>query len=376
MEMRLARTENGEGTVNRDPVIGSRLVRVLRSIRAAIFHAVRWTPWIAIVAFAAACAYWKPPPLDQSWWLVIAALWAAPSGALAQTGLARIRLIAVASCAFVFAWAFYRMQIAFMSSMSTWRFAQDSHCYDLLSRSIRLTIAGTATAWGLGIPLTRLAMRAALPIAAIAVMPYVVLIERHTIVSIGDWIQQPFVSSIQLLVTLIPPSLFLGVCFLLRKLFAKHVKWIERHPVLERLIRWELRSAHPAVAVTLYSATLFSLIACIYLQPIVFATDISSSALQGLLFIVSMFLFARLTVATWYSLTRHKFRGLLAKYVRWFWQGSVVVTCVFVLALALFEAPLASVAIARAVDQVGAPAGVPLISVPKVPLLFLGNCSD
>ena len=121
-----------------------------------------------------------------------------------------MRPIAAASCILVFAWAFYRMQLAFMVSMDTWRFAQELHCYDPVSRGIRITIAGTVTALGLGIPLTRIAMRAALPIAAIAVVPYIVLIERHTIVSIGDWIHQPFVSSIQLLLTLIPPSLFLG----------------------------------------------------------------------------------------------------------------------------------------------------------------------
>jgi hypothetical protein len=159
---------------------GGRLAKVLRSIRAAIVLPVRlparWTPWIAIVTFAAVCAYWKPPPLDQSWWLVVAVLWAVPSGALSPSGTSRMRLVVAVTCALVFAWAFCRMQVGFMQSMYTWRSAHELHCYDPVSRSIRITIAGTITALGLGIPLTRIANRSALPIAAIAIVPYVILV--------------------------------------------------------------------------------------------------------------------------------------------------------------------------------------------------------
>ncbi|MGO9267785.1 MAG: hypothetical protein ACLQBA_23340 [Candidatus Binataceae bacterium] len=208
---------------------------------------------------------------------------------------------------------------------------------------------------GIGIPLTRLAMRTALSIAAIAVIPYVVLIEWHTVGNMGDWIHHPFITSTQLLFTLIPPSLFLCVCYLLDKLFLKHSKWLDRYPVITGLARWELQSAHPAIAFTLYSVLLVSIFAFLYWQ-MTHHTDLSYSAIKSFLFIGSMFLLARFTVGTWRSLIRYRDRGLLAKSVGGLGQRSIIVTCITVLVISLFEAPLASLAIARAVEKMGAPA--------------------
>ncbi len=241
-----------------------------------------------------------------------------------------------------------------MVSMGSWRFAQELHCYDPVSRGIRITIAGTVTALGLGIPLTRIAMRAALPIAAIAVVPYIFLIERHTVVNISDWNHQPFGSSMQLLVTLIPPSLFLGVCLLVDKRIAKRNTWWHRYPVITGLARWELQSTHPAIAFTLYSVSLVSIFAFIYWQ-LTHRTNLSSSIIQSVLFIGSMFLFARLAVGTWRSLIRYRDRGLFAKCVGGLGQGSIILTGISVMVISLFEAPLASVAIARAAEKMGAP---------------------
>ncbi len=245
------------------------------------------------------------------------------------------------------------MQLAFMISIHTWRFAQELHSYDPVSRGIRLAIAGTATAVGLGIPLTRITMRAAFPIAAIAVLPYVVLIERFTIVSLGNWTHQPVVSSIQILLTLIPPSLFLGVCLFANKPIVKDGKWRESYPVISTLMRWKLRSAHAAIAFISYCAALIAFVACPHLRKTLHI-DLSSSTFASAMFIGSMFLFARVAVGTWSSLAHYKDRGLFAKVTVELGQGAIVLICVSMLAFAIIEAPFASQAIASTAEQMGA----------------------
>jgi hypothetical protein len=157
------------------------------------------------------------------------------------------------------------------------------------------------------------------------------------------------------MLTLIPPSLFLGVCFLLNKFSAQHSSLLDRHPLFSRLIRWELQNAHVAVAFTFYSVALASFVACVYLQSIL-DTRISTSPIKGLLFIASMFLFARLAVGTWYILGRYKTRG--GKYRRnigQLGQEILILASISLLAISLFQAPLASRAIAKAAQNIGTP---------------------
>ena len=342
--MQLNRTENSESTAKRRPVGGRSIATVLRLSRAVILLDARWIPWIAIVAYASVCIYWKPPALDQSWWLVLVALWAVPSGSISQIGTDRIPLIVVASCILVFAWAFYRMQVAAMDSMYTWRFAQDLHCYDPVSRSIRITIAGTATALALAIPLCRIAGRVSMPIAALSVLPFVLLAERY-------WLDRPAVTILQLLTTLIPPSLFLSVCFFLKNTAKKHSELLSRG---SWFMRWELRNAHGGIASLVYAIVLFLIIAAWYLE-FYCGYQPWSSAAVGWMFIFVMFAFGRVTVATWQNFERKVSCEGLGKYIGKFGKGTVAMSCIIALVLSLFEAPIAGQAIAGTIEQVGPP---------------------
>ena len=332
------RTNNRESTSNQPAFFETRLATVGACFRGA----ARWTPWLAIVAYASLCAYWKPPALDQSWWLVFVALWAVPSGSLSRIEVGRIPLVIGASCPLVFAWAFYRMQTAVMDSMYTWRFAQDLHCYDPVSRSIRISIAGTATALALAIPLYRIAGRALLPMAALAVVPFVVLVERH-------WLDQPVSIVIQLLITLIPPCLFLTVCFFLEKTSAKRSEWWGRN---SRVMRWGLRNVHGSVVWLFYAVLLFLIIGTFHLE-FHRGYDLWSAAPAGGGFIIVMFAFGRVTVETWQSCARKENGGTLGRVVARLGKGSVAMSCIVALVLSLFEAPIAAQAIAGTIEHVG-----------------------
>jgi hypothetical protein len=351
--MRLVQPKkSGIDTINWRPVIGNSLRKILHIIRAAIVMPARWTPWIAIVTFAAACVLWKPPPLDQSWWLLVAALWAVPSGALSRTGKVRMPLIVAASCTLVFAWAFYRMQGAFMESTETWRLAHEAHAFDPVSRLFRITIAGTITAVGLGIPLTRIACRIALPIAAFAGVPYVILVERRIGFSASYWIDHPLATAIHLFGTLIPPALLLIVCIWLERLSTNRGSLLERYPIVANLIRWELGKAHAGIACVIYSFVLAAIIGGFYFQSR-FEREISSSPVASLTYVLAMFLFARISVGTWRSLDRHKVRGVIARNMGELGQGTVVTTSLLMLLMSPFEAPRAGFALASAAERMG-----------------------
>ena len=167
-------------------------------------------------------------------------------------------------------------------------------------------------------------------------------VERH-------WLDEPVSIVIQLLITLIPPCLFLTVCFFLEKTSAKRSEWWGRN---SRVMRWGLRNVHGSVVWLFYAVLLFLIIGTFHLE-FHRGYDLWSAAPAGGGFIIVMFAFGRVTVETWQSCARKENGGTLGRVVARLGKGSVAMSCIVALVLSLFEAPIAAQAIAGTIEHVG-----------------------
>lgn len=313
----------------------------------------QWIPWFCIVSYAASCAYWNPPILEQSWWLVLIALWAAPKNSLTR-GSGEIPMIVKLSVVFVFAWLFYRMQGGFMLSTTNWRILGEQHYFDPFSRLFRNFLTGIVTAIGLAYPLYKLAPRIALPMATIAVLPYVHMIEESTALNTQQWVSRPLLTTVHLLTSLVAPILFFSAIMATRKFVERQHPPDAGESASPPRFKRDRQEFSPAVLFTSYMGALG-----IYGYLIECGKNAGralwDAPYAGFLFLISLFAFGKLTVATRASLIEYQAQGRLKSFLGGLGLSIVILGTLAAICTTVFYAPLADNSMADAIASVGTP---------------------